>query len=280
MRIILTSIAAGLIACLGGAFGIYLADPGVDPSSFLSPRRLALLAGLLVVASGVMGVLLHHSGARSHAAGAHGDAGRVTAPAMRGWPVVIMGYVGFAAMTAVGVILADITGVDLVSRIELAVRPLAIGVVAALPPMALLGGIMAGPTAGIRRFREQQITMLETRGFDFTAAQILLISLGAGISEEILFRGALQGWLTEAAGLGVALIVPSILFGLVHGSSAAYVVITGVIGLYLAIVMAWSGNLVVPMTAHAVYDIFALFLTVRAIAARRAAGTVSGPPAP
>ena len=90
-------------------------------------------------------------------------------------------------------------------------------------------------------------------------AGLIGIALMAGVSEELLFRGLLQNWLVPA-GLTVALIIPNVLFGLLHCVNAAYAVAAGVTGLYFSILLHFSSevSLYSLMVAHAFYDYVAL----------------------
>jgi membrane protease YdiL (CAAX protease family) len=94
-------------------------------------------------------------------------------------------------------------------------------------------------------------------------SEIALISVSAGVGEEMLFRGVLQAslsaWLGVPWGLGIA----SFLFGLLHPISVAYMVITAVLGVYLGIVWYVGGNLLTVMIAHALYDFAALGYLLR-----------------
>lgn len=85
------------------------------------------------------------------------------------------------------------------------------------------------------------------------------IALMAGVGEEVLFRGLLQNWL-EPAGLPVALIIPNVLFGLLHYVNAAYAVAAGATGLYFSILVHFvpGVSLYSLIVAHAFYDYVAL----------------------
>ena len=100
---------------------------------------------------------------------------------------------------------------------------------------------------------------------------IAVISLLAGVGEEALFRGALQDGIAEVVrsqlgdqgAVWFALLVASLLFGLVHFITRTYALIAAVIGFYLGAVYLWSGSLIVPIAAHAIYDFFALSYLLR-----------------
>jgi membrane protease YdiL (CAAX protease family) len=87
---------------------------------------------------------------------------------------------------------------------------------------------------------------------------MLLIALLAGVGEELFFRGLLQPGLAGWTGAWTALILTSALFGVLHWITPAYAALAGLVGLYLGAFMAVSGNLLVPILVHALYDFFAL----------------------
>ncbi len=89
-------------------------------------------------------------------------------------------------------------------------------------------------------------------------AQLALVSLAAGVGEEILFRGAFQGWW----GLTIA----SIIFGLLHALTPTYFIVAMLMGFYLGSLYESVGqNLFVPAFVHGVYDFVALLLYKRQI---------------
>lgn len=87
---------------------------------------------------------------------------------------------------------------------------------------------------------------------------LALVALAAGIGEELLFRGVIQAGLSGPLGPVAALIVASLLFGLVHAMSLAYFLITFLAGLYMGLLYWWTGNLLVPIIVHFLYDWAAL----------------------
>ena len=93
--------------------------------------------------------------------------------------------------------------------------------------------------------------------------QLAVISALAGLFEELLFRGVLQAGLTPRVGPVLAIIAASLLFGLVHPLTWAYLLLATLIGAYLGGLYYWSGNLLVPIVAHAVYDFAALVFFLR-----------------
>ncbi|MDA8745165.1 CPBP family intramembrane metalloprotease [Rubripirellula amarantea] len=133
----------------------------------------------------------------------------------------------------------------------------------------------------VRRIPCEPVRELERLGEDgmmksllsLSPAEMVVISLCAGIGEELLFRGWLLYWLEglygrlfsvdagSTAALVAALIVSSIAFGLVHPITKLYIVLAAIMGLYFGGLVIWTGSLLVPITAHAAYDAVQMILT-------------------
>lgn len=86
------------------------------------------------------------------------------------------------------------------------------------------------------------------------ALAVLAVALMAGIGEELLFRGVIQTGLSGLTGPIPALAIASLLFGLAHALTLAYFVLTCIMGLYLGWLYQATGNLMVPITVHFLYD--------------------------
>ncbi len=103
--------------------------------------------------------------------------------------------------------------------------------------------------------------------------EMAIIALLAGLGEEMLFRGVVQaaaaGWIGGEAGVWLGLLVAAVLFGLAHLITPAYGVLAGLIGLYFGGLWLWTGNLLAPIVAHAVYDFLALVYLTRRHRQRR-----------
>jgi membrane protease YdiL (CAAX protease family) len=137
------------------------------------------------------------------------------------------------------------------------------GAGAAFPLIVLFLAVLAwpiGPLARAKRFCEKEVVPL----FDKSSwSELALISLSAGVGEEMLFRGVIQASLTHWLGMSWGLALASMLFGLLHPISLAYIVIAGFLGLYLGAVWVANGNLLAVMVTHALYDFAALGYLIR-----------------
>jgi uncharacterized protein len=89
------------------------------------------------------------------------------------------------------------------------------------------------------------------------------ISLAAGFGEELLFRAVLQGSLQTVTGVPIAVATSAAVFGALHAVTPMYAVIAGMIGVYFSYLWTSTGNLAVPIIAHAVYDAGAILFMCR-----------------
>jgi membrane protease YdiL (CAAX protease family) len=102
---------------------------------------------------------------------------------------------------------------------------------------------------------------------DCRLVELALISALAGLGEEMLFRGVVQE--TIAHGIGgtpgtwIGIAAAGLMFGLLHPITTSYAVLAGLMGVYLGWLFAATGNLLVPIVAHGVYDFVALVYLVR-----------------
>jgi len=144
------------------------------------------------------------------------------------------------------------------------------GVLATAPLVLLLEWFMRTGHPPLARFRESQIGFFAGIGFRFSPLRIAVLAIGAGVTEELLFRGVFQTWAAGELPLFLALLLPNILFGALHWRTTLYAVIAGLVGVYLGVVFLMTGNLLAPIVAHALYDAVALHKTARAITARGA----------
>ena len=151
-------------------------------------------------------------------------------------------------------------------QIEFDINDLLIGVIATLPLAIFLWWFSNTALEHFAAFRRSQIKFFSEIGFTFTPLRIALMAIGAGVCEELLFRGVVQTWMAGFLPLAIAIILSNVLFGMLHMRTALYAFIAGLVGVYLGIVYAATGNLLASMAAHAFYDAIALEYTRRAIA--------------
>lgn len=83
-----------------------------------------------------------------------------------------------------------------------------------------------------------------------------VVSITAGICEEIVYRGALLAVLVPVVGTWPAVALSSVIFGLGHAYQGAVgIAKTAAVGLVMALLAVFTGSLFVPMVLHAVIDL-------------------------
>ena len=154
-------------------------------------------------------------------------------------------------------------GISPLEEIQPSFGALIWGVVATVPLGLGLAWMLTTSWSPIRRLVALVTEQIGPALAGCSVAQLALLAVAAGVSEEVLFRGVVQTGLARAVPAGLALIMASTAFGLVHFASRAYAVVAGVIGVYLGTLLLVQGSLVSPIITHALYDFVALLCVGR-----------------
>ncbi len=142
-------------------------------------------------------------------------------------------------------------------------RGLTSGIVATAPLLLGLAWCLrtsAAPLVRLVRLVEARIAPMFAGS---SALALLVVALMAGVGEEALFRGVLQPALAGSLPAWVAVALTALLFGLVHWVTPTYALLAALVGGYLGALAVYTGNLLVPIVTHALYDAVALALLVR-----------------
>jgi len=146
---------------------------------------------------------------------------------------------------------------------------LAMGVAAAIPMLIAIELLERIDWEPIRKLKTLDELPVVSALLALNAGELVAISVAAGVGEELLVRGWLMGWIcgplnsATPIAIGLALLASSVAFGLMHPITKTYAVLTSIIGLYLGGLVLWSGNLLVPIAAHTVYDAVHMLLAKR-----------------
>lgn len=191
-----------------------------------------------------------------------------TAPAERRnsqrWAFLFTFFLGLI-LVPVSFATASLLSVDLIALLNPDVGASVIGFSATVPLALLLVWFMRTSWRPLADLRHAQIEFLAQLGFDLTPMRIALLSLVAGISEEMFFRGVLQTAIDRHASTPIAIVLPSILFGALHAKTLLYAIAAGVAGAYFGFLFWQTGSLIAPIITHAIYDYIALEWARRAI---------------
>lgn len=163
-------------------------------------------------------------------------------------------FEGSLALLALGI--GWLVGIDPVERLSWSWQAVGWGVLGAVPTFALFYVTYRYPVGQLRKIRdflarELAPSLANLRWFD-----LILLSLLAGVSEELLFRGLLQPW--------IGIIWSNVLFGAVHWITPLYALLAFGIGSYLSwlMVVIEPSNLLTPIVTHAVHDYLAFLMVV------------------
>lgn len=144
------------------------------------------------------------------------------------------------------------------------------GFAAAIPVWAAVTAVRKIPCEAVRELENLGDDGVFKVLMQLSMPELLTVCLAAGVGEELLFRGwllpAVANWCEPfgaSASIAIAVVVSSIVFGLVHPITKLYAVLATIIGAYFAALMLWTNSLIVPIVAHAVYDAIQMALAKR-----------------
>jgi uncharacterized protein len=133
-----------------------------------------------------------------------------------------------------------------------------IGLAGAVPPLGFFLWTLRSNLSPLLRHRALMENLMRPMFANWSIRHLATVSALAGICEEALFRGAVQGGLTGRVGTSAALALASLGFGAAHLITWTYGIMAALIGAYLGAIWILTGNLLTPMVTHAVYDFCAL----------------------
>jgi len=137
-----------------------------------------------------------------------------------------------------------------------------LGAVATLPMLVAFMILQYSNIEAIGELQEYMDRQIVPLFREATLLELGMISLAAGLGEEALFRGVIQTYLHQLmgpdAGPAVPILLTSLLFGLVHYVTREYFIISAVMGAYLGLWFYYTGDIIVPIVIHTLYDWFAL----------------------
>ncbi len=156
-----------------------------------------------------------------------------------------------------------LTGVNPTLWLSWTLSDLLMGLLATVPMLIMLAISLLVPSNGmkqIRRFLRQSVGhyLVQCRPLD-----IFLLSVLAGVCEEILFRGFFFQWISQWNFM-LAVLITNLLFALAHSITPMYALLAAFLGLYLTALVGVdkSPNLLIPIIAHTLYDFVAFYVVI------------------
>ena len=89
----------------------------------------------------------------------------------------------------------------------------------------------------------------------------VLFGIANGVLEEVVYRGALQGWLARVMPVGAAIAIQGVAFGIVHAGPEVvallpvHIALLGLVGIAGGVVRWRTGSLAIPIGVHVGADI-------------------------
>ena len=170
-----------------------------------------------------------------------------------------------ASLIGVAWLLAWIAGINPLALLYFSETAIAIGVLGTVPLFLLFLALQQLPQKSLLDIKDLLLKTLAANLYTRHWSDLLWLSCIAGVSEELLFRGVIQPWITAAWGLTAGLWGCNIIFGLVHAITPMYTLLVVIVGMYLSLAMTVAGenNLLIPIIIHSLYDFLALFALMR-----------------
>lgn len=144
----------------------------------------------------------------------------------------------------------------------------------ALDGLTVVGYLFWGTLAGLLTYGALlMLSLLEVLSSDSLTRHIrdlhrfvrslrwpVLIGLAvlAGIGEELLFRGLIQGWVGKHLGSLAGIVAGAVVFGLAHAMSRAYFMVATALGALFGVAYTVTDSLQLVMVWHAVYDLIVI----------------------
>lgn len=177
--------------------------------------------------------------------------------------VILMAVVFEGGLVVLWLLLSHVLEMPPGDQGRVTVRAVVLGFFATTPLLPAMLWLARSQFTPFRRLMGEVEEVLIPFLSRLTVADFFIIALLAGFGEEGLFRGIIQGGLSAVIPPPVALLIAALIFGILHCITLTYAVIAALIGLYLGGLYMLTGNLVVPIIVHVLYDFAALIYLMK-----------------
>jgi membrane protease YdiL (CAAX protease family) len=144
------------------------------------------------------------------------------------------------------------------------------GLLATLPLLVLFLVLTRWPVGPLRRIKQFSDEVIRPLLAPCSLVDLVGISVLAGLGEEMVFRGVLQGAFSRWFNPWLGIVLASLLFGLLHAITVTYAVLAALMGAYLGWLFRATDNLLVVVLVHALYDLLVLLYLLRSPGAEEA----------
>jgi membrane protease YdiL (CAAX protease family) len=171
-----------------------------------------------------------------------------------------------ASLIFVALLLAWIADINPFTRFYFSGSAIVIGLSGTIPLFFLFLSSQHLPHKSLLDIKDLLLKTLAPGLYQRHWTDLLLLASIAGVSEELLFRGVIQPWISASWGLAAGLWVGNIIFGLLHAVTPMYALLVTLVGVYLSLSMTVDGgdsNLLIPIIIHSLYDFLAFIALMR-----------------
>jgi membrane protease YdiL (CAAX protease family) len=184
-------------------------------------------------------------------------------PGNLAFAVLLQGMVGVAA----GLAIWWATGRDVFGFVTWQWEDLIVAAIATGTLIPVMQSIVAAFPDFLRWAVDQQ-RMLFAHGRRYSRWQILVISVGAGVGEEALFRGGVQTSLSDYFPAWAAILAVSLIFAAFHLGSRGVFAFIFATSLIFSVIFHFTGSLLGAMITHTLFDVWALTVVQRELVRR------------
>jgi uncharacterized protein len=181
-----------------------------------------------------------------------------------GWPrIVILALLFEGGLGVLAILAGMLMAFPPWRQLNFAPAQFGYGLAATLPmlvALVIIRSIRVGPLGRLNTIVDELVAPLFGK---CGILQLAMISIVAGIGEELLFRGVVQPLLIDWLGMITGLVAASVIFGLMHAITPTYALLATAVGAYLGWLTLFTGGVIAPMVAHALYDFVALIFLTR-----------------
>lgn len=167
-------------------------------------------------------------------------------------------YVGFMAVVGAYLRISDVANLIRVRMPDLRdIAWMVVGLVGLFVAVYIVGIVITA--IGADQAQNTVVTMGQQNP-ELFLLMIPITILFVGPGEELVFRGVVQGLFRRAYGAIPAIVIASVLFGVVHYAALAgsgkltYIAVTILLGLILGGLYERTDNILVPIVVHGIYN--------------------------
>jgi len=149
------------------------------------------------------------------------------------------------------------------AKLNWSLEDFGLGLLATVPMLVMLTICVLSQSTAMKKIRAFQRDTIGHLLDNCRWYDIVLLAMLAGVCEEVLFRGFLYLWLVRFNAF-LAVLISNLAFGAAHAATRLYFILAAFLGLYLTALIAVdpTPNLLIPITAHTVYDIAAFVVVL------------------